>query len=99
MYENIESTDAIRDFEQGIEVTEHDKSHRPRLISDNGSCYVFNEFSKFIHDQIMSHVRGSSYHRQTQGKIECNHRTVKITANDISIEITVLDIGNNILFA
>ena len=74
---NMESTDAMRVVEQGIEETGLDASNRPRLLSDNGSCYVSNEFSKFIHDQKMSHVRGAPYHPQTQGKIERYHRTMK----------------------
>jgi transposase InsO family protein len=46
-------------------------------LSDNGSCYVSNEFSKFIDKQNMGHVRGAPYHPQTQGKIERYHRTMK----------------------
>jgi len=74
---NMESTDAMRVIEQAIEETGLDESNRPRLLSDNGSCYVSNEFGKFISDQKMGHVRGAPYHPQTQGKIERYHRTMK----------------------
>ena len=73
----MESTDVMRVVGQAIEETGLDESNRPRLLSDNGSCYVSNEFSKFIHDQKMGHVRGAPYHPQTQGKIERYHRTMK----------------------
>ena len=49
---NMESTDAMRVIEQAIEETGLDESNRPRLLSDNGSCYVSNEFGKFISDII-----------------------------------------------
>ena len=52
-------------------------SHRPRLLSDNGSSYVAEELALFLRSQKMSHVRGAPYHPQTQGKIERWHQTLK----------------------
>ena len=51
--------------------------HRPRLLSDNGSCYVSDELRKYLEDKGMDHTRGAPYHPQTQGKIERYHRTMK----------------------
>jgi transposase InsO family protein len=51
--------------------------HRPRLLSDNGPCYVSDELRKYLEDKGMSHTRGAPYHPQTQGKIERYHRTMK----------------------
>lgn len=50
---------------------------RPRLLSDNGPCYVSDELRKYLEDKGMSHTRGAPYHPQTQGKIERYHRTMK----------------------
>ena len=52
-------------------------SQRPRLLSDNGSCYVSGEFRKYLNTQGMKHVRGAPYHPMTQGKIERYHRSMK----------------------
>jgi transposase-like protein len=43
--------------------------HKPRLLSDNGSSYIFSELADWLEDQQMDHVRGAPYHPQTQGKI------------------------------
>ena len=51
--------------------------HKPRLLSDNGPCYISGELAQFINDQRMRHVRGAPFHPQTQGKIERWHQTMK----------------------
>jgi len=51
--------------------------HKPRLLSDNGPCYVSGELSNYLKDNGMTHTRGRPYHPQTQGKIERWHRTMK----------------------
>ena len=50
---------------------------RPRLLSDNGSCYIATDLKTFIRKMGMSHVRGAANHPQTQGKIERYHRSMK----------------------
>lgn len=51
--------------------------HRPRLLSDNGPCYISKELSEYLAEKEMAHTRGKPYHPQTQGKIERYHRTMK----------------------
>ena len=43
--------------------------HRPRLLSDNGPCYIAGELAEYIKAQRMIHVRDAPFHPQTQGKI------------------------------
>ena len=50
---------------------------RPRLLSDNGPCYVAGELATWLNGQGMEHTRGSPCHPQTQGKIERWHQTLK----------------------
>ena len=50
---------------------------RPRLLSDNGPCYIASDLSAWLADQNMQHTRGSPSHPQTQGKIERWHQTLK----------------------
>ena len=51
--------------------------HKPRLLSDNGPCYVSGELSDYLKERGMRHTRGRPYHPQTQGKIERWHRSMK----------------------
>jgi len=74
---NMKSGDAKRVIGHAMDKTGLQEDNRPRLLSDNGSCYVSNEFRKYIRDNNMGHVQGAPYHPQTQGKIERYHRTMK----------------------
>jgi transposase InsO family protein len=51
--------------------------HRPRLLSDNGPCYVSKALKEYLEQKGMSHTRGKPYHPMTQGKIERYHRSMK----------------------
>ncbi len=51
--------------------------HKPRLLSDNGPCYISGELSDYLQANGMTHTRGRPYHPQTQGKIERWHRSMK----------------------
>jgi putative transposase len=54
-----------------------DIKHRPRLLSDNGPCYVASDLADYLQEQKMTHTRGRPYHPMTQGKIERWHRSLK----------------------
>ena len=51
--------------------------HKPRLLSDNGPCYLSGELKDYLEKQGMTHTRGAPYHPMTQGKIERYHRSMK----------------------
>ena len=36
--------------------------HRPRLLSDNGPCYVSHELKDYLRQQGLEHTRGAPYH-------------------------------------
>jgi transposase InsO family protein/transposase-like protein len=52
-------------------------NHKPRLLSDNGPCYISGELADYLEENGMMHTRGRPYHPQTQGKIERWHRSMK----------------------
>jgi len=54
--------------------------HKPRLLSDNGPCYISGELKTWLKSQDIEHTRGAPYHPQTQGKIERYHRSMKNVA-------------------
>ena len=60
--------------ETGVEHVE--VRHRPRLLSDNGPCFISKELAEYLRGR-MEHTRGKPYHPMTQGKIERYHRTMK----------------------
>ena len=51
--------------------------HRPRLLSDNGPCYVSKALGAYLTQHGLTHTRGAPYHPMTQGKIERYHRSMK----------------------
>ncbi len=55
--------------------------HRPRLLSDNGPCYISKELGDYLENLQMKHTRGAPYHPMTQGKIERYHRSLKNVIN------------------
>ena len=50
---------------------------RPRLLSDNGPCYISKSLQEHLKEQEMGHTRGKPFHPMTQGKIERYHRSMK----------------------
>jgi putative transposase len=52
-------------------------NNKPKLLSDNGSCYIAAELKCFLKDEKMKLIHGRPNHPQTQGKIERYHRSMK----------------------
>jgi transposase InsO family protein len=50
---------------------------KPRLLSDNGPCYLSKELRDYLQEREIKHTRSAPYHPQTQGKIERYHRSIK----------------------
>ena len=55
--------------------------YRPRLLSDNGSCFISKKLAEYLDEKEMRHSRGKPYHPMTQGKIERYHRSMKNVVN------------------
>ena len=51
--------------------------HRPRLLSDNGPCYLSQQLATYLDTHGLPHTRSAPYHPMTQGKIERYHRSLK----------------------
>lgn len=69
--------DVCRTLDRALVKAKIKKENAPRLLSDNGSCYISSDLAEYIEDKQMSHVRGKPNHPQTQGKIERYHRSMK----------------------
>ena len=55
--------------------------YKPRLLSDNGPCYISRDLKTYLEECDISHTRSARYHPQTQGKIERYHRSIKNVVN------------------
>lgn len=73
--------DLLEDAVRTTGVGHVDVRYRPRLLSDNGSCYISKELADFLQEKGMDHTRGKPYHPMTQGKIERYHRSMKNVIN------------------
>ncbi len=77
---NMRASDVTDTLEMALEASGCDQAtvrHKPRLLSDNGSCYISGDLAEWLKDKRMKHVRGAPFHPQTQGKIERWHQTMK----------------------
>ncbi len=80
LYTSMTTNDVKDLLDLALEATELNKIKlriKPRLLSDNGPCYISDELKKFLRHKQITHTRGAPYHPQTQGKIERYHRTLK----------------------
>ena len=80
----LSKTMATRDVQDTLELALAETNlervkvrHHPRLLSDNGPCYVSHELKRYLKRKNIEHIRGAPYHPMTQGKIECYHRSMK----------------------
>lgn len=74
---SMTSKDAQKSIEHALQQTGLKNNNPPRLLSDNGSCYISNNLADYLQSVGMIHVRGAPNHPQTQGKIERYHRSMK----------------------
>jgi putative transposase len=74
---NMKSDDVERCIDDALQKANLRKHERPKLLSDNGSCYVSTELAEYLNRAGIYHVRGRVRHPQTQGKIERYHRSMK----------------------
>lgn len=74
---NMKTEDVERTVEKALTVAGLQKGQRPKLLSDNGSCYISAEIKEFLKSKDIKPIHGRVRHPQTQGKIERYHRSMK----------------------
>jgi transposase InsO family protein len=77
---SMSAEDVKATMDQAIEFTGIDDAQvidRPRLLSDNGPCYISKSLREYLEANGMEHTRGRPFHPMTQGKIERYHRSMK----------------------
>ncbi len=95
---SMSATEVKQTIDVALEISGVDHAyirHRPRLLSDNGPCYISGEFQQYLIEHGIRHTRSRPYHPMTQGKIERYHRSMKniilldnyYTPDDLETEI------------
>jgi putative transposase len=69
--------DVQRSVEKAMILAGLQNGQRPKLLSDNGSCYIAAELKEYLQSIGVKPIHGRANHPQTQGKIERYHRTMK----------------------
>lgn len=73
----MRAEDVQRAVEQAMLKAGLGDGQRPKLLSDNGACYVASELKQYLKTVGVKQVHGKLCHPQTQGKIERYHRSMK----------------------
>lgn len=74
---NMEAEQVKTVIDHAMQLTGLNKYNAPKLLSDNGSCFIASELTNHLKDNGIKPIHGRACHPQTQGKIERYHRTMK----------------------
>ena len=75
---NMKSDDVKRTIDRAIIKAKLITKQRPKLLSDNGSCYIAKDLKEYLKKSVgIDQIHGRPGHPQTQGKIERYHRSMK----------------------
>lgn len=78
----MKSEDVKRTVDRAIKKAKIKTKEPPKLLSDNGSCYIAKDLSEYLQSTYsMDQIHGKPMHPQTQGKIERYHRSIKSVVN------------------
>jgi len=75
----MKAPDVMKSVEKALDYTGIPRNKRPKLLSDNGACYISSELKDYLKSIKIKPIHGRPGHPQTQGKIERYHRTMKNT--------------------
>ena len=73
----MKSEDVQRSVDHAMAKANLAKYQRPKLLSDNGACYIASELKDYLKSVGVKQAHGKLNHPQTQGKIERYHRSMK----------------------
>ena len=73
----MKTEDVQRTVNRALAASDLPEEFKPKLLSDNGACYIASELKDFLKTKKMKLIHGRPNHPQTQGKIERYHRSMK----------------------
>ena len=74
---DMKASDVERTVDRALAAAGLKNGQRPKLLSDNGSCYISADLKKYLFSKKIKPIHGRANHPQTQGKIERYHRSMK----------------------
>lgn len=78
----MKAEDVMRSVDDAMTKAKIRTKAPPKILSDNGSCYISNDLKIFLTDKYeIKQIHGKPGHPQTQGKIERYHRSIKSVVN------------------
>ncbi len=75
--QSMTASDVSATLNDALKAAKLSRKQRPKLLSDNGPCYLSSELRDWLENNGMDHTRSRPYHPMTQGKIERWHRSLK----------------------
>lgn len=75
--DSMKAQDVQNTVESAIKAAKLISKQRPKLLSDNGACYISSDIKAYLKTQGITSIHGRPLHPQTQGKIERYHRSMK----------------------
>lgn len=69
---------------------------RPPIISDNGPQFIARDFKEYSRLTGMSHVLTSPFYQQSNGKLECYHKTIKTECIRPKVALSLEDARNQL---
>jgi transposase-like protein len=73
----MKTEDVQRTVNRALGASDLPNGFKPKLLSDNGACYIASELKDFLKTKKIKLIHGRPNHPQTQGKIERYHRSMK----------------------
>lgn len=73
----MKAEDVARTVDRALLIAGLNSYQKPKLLSDNGACYIASELQDYLKSKGIRQVHGKINHPQTQGKIERYHRSMK----------------------
>jgi len=77
-------TDVQKTLEMALRKTGVDRVNvflRPRLLSDNGLCYLSKDLKDYLNRRHIDYIHRAPYHPMTQCKIKHYHRSMMNVVN------------------
>ena len=87
---DMTSTSLIEVVEDAVDrtgMTDVPVEDRTRLLSDNGSGYISRLFREYLQLVGIRHILAAPFHPQTNGELECYHRTLKRDVNQVPYDV------------
>lgn len=69
--------DVERSVERALAIAGLQNGQRPKLLSDNGACYIASELKVYLYSKEVVPIHGKVNDPQTRGKIERYHLSMK----------------------